>query len=142
MPHAHYSPHDVADPYGGYPAPRKKPYLLYALIAIVVLGGLCCVGSCIPLAAFGFRIQADQVGMQVRDIPELRAEIGELQTIDLDFSKSVSDDDDDGFFYDLRGSEGSGVLWVKVHRDAQGQHIVREARFRSAGGKAVELPIR
>jgi hypothetical protein len=141
MSHAHYPPHEVADPYGNPYPPPKKPYLLYGLIAAVVLGTLCCIGSCIPLAIFGFKIQAEEVGTQVRDIPEFRMEIGELQTIEVNFTKSSSDDDQDGFYYEVRGSEGSGELWVRVRDTAQGR-IVREAILRTPTGKRIQLPIR
>jgi len=140
MSHAHYSPHDVADPFGDTPQPRKTPYILLGVMAAALLGGLCCLGSCVVLAILGFQIGADQVAAQVRDIPEFREEIGELSSIKIKFTKSSGDSDNATFFYDVRGTKGSGELFVRVDETPQGK-VVREASLRTAGGKRVAIPI-
>ena len=140
MSHANYPPHERADPYGDAPQPRKTPYLLLGVAAAIVLAGLCCVGSCVVLAIFGFQLGADQVAAQVRDIPEFKAEIGELRTIKIKFSKSSGDSDNATFYYDVQGSAGSGELFVRVDEAPQGK-VVREATLQTSAGKTVKIPI-
>mgnify|MGYP003674374216 CR=1 FL=1 len=139
MSHA-YDPHEVPDPFGDAQPPRRTPYLLLGVLAVLVLSGLCCVGSCVGLAILGFQIGADQVAAQVRNVPEFKAEIGELRAIKIKFSKSSNDGDNATFFYDVQGSEGSGELFVRVDEAPQGK-IVREATLRTAAGKTVKIPI-
>lgn len=142
MSHGHYNPADVADPYGNPHPPQKKPYLIYGLIAAVVLGGMCCVLSCIPLAMFGFQLQTDEVASQIRDIPEFREEIGELRTIEMQFRKSSSDNQNDTWYYEVTGDKGSGELFVRVRDLPAGKHAVTEATLRTRDGAKVSLPIR
>lgn len=140
MAHAHYPPHERADPFGDAPQPRRGPYVLLAVVATFVLGGLCCVGSCVFLAFLGFQIGADQVAAQVREVPEFRAEIGALRSIKIKFAKSSGDGDDATFYYEVEGSEGTGELFVRVDERPQGK-VVREAILRTSDGRKVPIPV-
>ena len=139
MSHGYYDPETV-DPYGeGYGLPaRKKPYLLWGLIAAIVAGGGCCVLSCIPLAFFGFSLITNGVRDGVRNVPAFRAEIGELETIKMKVVKSGNDNDDEAWFFDVSGDKGSGELWARVEPHNGGQRVV-EARLTMSDGRKVEI---
>lgn len=138
-----YDPHEVADPFGdaAQPAPKRSPKVLIWVLALLLGGGVCCVGSCVALAIFGFKLGEEQVAAQVREIPEFKQEIGVLRSISLEFNKSSQDGDDSAWFYAVEGSAGSGMLWVRVDDAPGGKKIVREATLKTAEGKMVAIPI-
>ncbi|MBL4844827.1 MAG: hypothetical protein JKY65_04805 [Planctomycetes bacterium] len=139
MSSGYYDP-EQADPYGNpYPQPRRKPYLLYGLLAGIVLCGACCVLSCVFLAFFGFNLITDQVRQDVSNVPAFRAEIGELRKIDLKIVKSGNDNDGDTWLFDVAGDKGSGELWARVEDTPGGGQKVTEAWLRTSSGARVDL---
>ena len=46
----------------------------------------------------------------------------------------------DGFFYDVRGTMGTGLLWVRVRPGEE--HEVLEALLKNADGETISIPIR
>src|SRR5262245_4973503 len=110
-PHSPYIP-PPNDPY----APRKASGACTALWVLLGGGGLlvvllCCGGGA-ALLFFTRDFMQAEVKNQLRDNPKLREHLGELESVELDFSGTVAVDDDQTFRYNVRGSKGSGELTV------------------------------
>jgi hypothetical protein len=126
------------------PRKRSSSNWIWMLVigGIVTLGGgiLACCGG---LVYFGLNVTTTQVETELRDDPQLREHLGEIQSFKMNFARSVAVRDgagggDDIFVYDVVGSKASGEVTVH-HSNAGGQNMVRSASLRLKDGTTVEL---
>ena len=124
------------DPY----APRKASGASMALWVLLGGGGLLvvllCCGGGVALLMFTRDFMQAEVKDQLRDNPKLREHIGELESVELDFSGTVAADDDETFRYNVRGSKGSGELTVIESPD---DSTIVEATLRLKDGTQVKI---
>lgn len=120
------------------PSSSRKPWLWIAL-GVGGLAGLCCCGGTIGAVMFGMNMGTSEVASQLRDNPKFRENIGELQTINKDWTQSGAADDDQTFLYKVKGNKGSGTITVKQMTDDDGNEVVIEAMLRLSDGKQVQI---
>jgi hypothetical protein len=140
---ADYSQYDP-DWDGVSPAePRRKSNSRWWFVVVLTgLGGgvlfLCCGGGFL-LFRFVFGVISAEVEMQLRDNPTLREHIGEIQTFEIDWTRSLAEDNDDVFVYRVRGSKAEGVVTVKHVTNDVGDEEIKWAELRTASGETVNL---
>jgi hypothetical protein len=124
--------------------PRARWSRAWIVLAIVLGGGaagvlLLCCGSGLGLVWFGVNVISAEVEDQLRDNPHLQEEIGSLESIRMDITRSVAATDDDVMVFYVQGSQGAGTVTVKSKDDAAGNTIVQAATLRRADGTEREL---
>jgi len=78
---------------------------------------------------------------QLRDHPQIQEHIGAIQSLEVDWAKSMAEQDDNIFTYDIRGSKGSGELVVNSETDDEGGEVIRSATLRLSTGETIELQL-
>lgn len=109
--------------------------LLLGVGSVVVGGVLCCGG----VAYFGLNLMATELEVEIRDNAQIREHLGDLQSVRLNFMKSIIDDDDDVWVYNLTGSKGQGELTVKQTTGDDGDEVFHKATLRLSDGQTVEI---
>ena len=106
-------------------------------------GILCCggVGGVIGLANLGMDMIVADIEDQLRDHPQLRAEVGEIQSLELNWSKTLNAEDEDVNVMDLQGSTGSGELTVSSTTNDQNQEDIAWATLRTSDGRTINLDL-
>ena len=128
------------DPYA--PRPSGSRTWLWLLLA---LGGgglflvLLCCGGTFGVITFGVNMIEAEVKDKLRDNAKLREHIGEIQSLDTDFTASMAAEDEDTYRYNVRGTKGSGELTVKQRTDEDGNEVIDEATLRLPDGKTVPI---
>ena len=125
--------------YSPQPPPQgKKSSSMIILIVLAVVGGgfflLCCGGS-VGVVMLGMDIAEAEVEAQLRDNPVLRDKLGEMQSCQTNFARSVAENDDDTFVYEVEGTKGSGTLTVTTDWDDQ----ITFAKLRLPDGEEIVL---
>ncbi len=133
------SPYPPQPPFPDPYAPRRSSggsLLLWVLGGGALLVALVCCGGGVALLAFTKSYMQAEVKNQLRDNPKLREQIGELETVELDFSGTMAEDDDETFRYHVKGSKGSGELTVIESPDDE---TIVEAELRLKDGTKVQI---
>ncbi len=124
------------------PSRRKKSSagmwaMILVVVAVVIGGGtLACCGG---FVYFGLNLMSAEVETELRDNARLREHIGELQELTMNFTRSLANDEDDIFVYNVRGTKGSGELTVHHITGDDGKEIVLAASLRLPDGRTIEL---
>ncbi len=103
----------------------------------VICGVLCCGG----LAYFGFNLMATELEVAIRDNAQVREHIGDLQSVSLNFMKSIADDDDDTWVYNLKGSKAQAEMIVNQTTGDSGDEVFHSAKLRLADGTMIDIQI-
>jgi hypothetical protein len=127
-----------SSPYDSQPKSSSKLWL-WILLGVGGLAGLCCCGGVISLAMFGLNIATEEVANELRDNPKFREHIGELQTLNIDWTKSTAEDDTDIYVYNAKGDKGSGIVTVKHITDDDGNEKIIKATLRLPDGRQVQI---
>jgi hypothetical protein len=109
------------------------------IIALCVAGGLCVVVCCGGLAYFGMGATSEEVRTKLEANPRFTQHVGQVQGFSLDYVASFSNEEDDVFVYNVKGSKWSGRVTVKHETDDNGDEQILWARFTLASGEKVEL---
>ena len=145
---------DASNPPGQTPSPFNAPrgFDPYALQPrssssgwLFAIGGggclvlvLLCCGGGIGGMYFVKGVMEAEIKNELRDNPKLRAEIGELQSVEMDVTASLAEDDDEVFRYNVQGANASGELTVKQQTEDDGSETILEASLR-VEGKTVQI---
>jgi hypothetical protein len=126
------------DPYAPQPRSSSSGWL-FAIGGggCLVLVLLCC-GGVFGVMYLTKGVMEAEIKDELRDNPKLRAEIGELQSVEMDFVSSLAEDDDEVFRYSVEGTQGSGELTVKQQTEDDGSETILEASLR-VDGKTVQI---
>ena len=122
--------------------PRREPKRNRRtwLIVVLVGGGLICVFACCGgFVAFGFGIIQEEVELELRDHPVIRAHIGEISSVKMDFMASIANNNDDVWVYDIEGSKEKGRVTLNHVTDDIGNEVFREGTLRLSDGRTVTL---
>jgi len=130
------SPTPFRDPYAPRPASRGSTLLWLVLGGGGLLLVLLCCGGGVGLLAFTRSFKEAEVKEQLRDNPKLREHFGELEKVELDFTASMAEDDDNTFRYNVRGSKDSGELTAIESPDDE---TIVEATLRLKNGTQVKI---
>jgi hypothetical protein len=109
------------------------------IIGLCLAGGLCLLVCCGGFVHFGFGLTAEQVRNKLEADQRFVQHVGQVQSFSVDYIASFSDDEDDVFVYNVKGSKWSGRVTVKHETDDEGDEQIVWARFTLASGEKVEL---
>jgi hypothetical protein len=87
----------------------------------------------------GFGIITTEVEDLLRDNERLREHIGEIQEFEIDWPRSIADQEDDTFTYRVKGDKASGTIKVKHVTNNAGDEEIVSARLRTDSGQTVEI---
>lgn len=121
--------------------PKKKNVVGWVIATLGIAFAVMCCGGGGGLMMMGMNMIAADIEVQLRDHDQLRAEVGEIQSLDVNWSKTFNDDNEDIMVFDLKGSEGNGELTVDSYTDDDGNEQIRSATLRTSDGRTVELDI-
>ena len=146
FPSSYFSDNDPGNqsfgPYESATQPSRRSSGGCVIWAILLGAGLmlllCCGGGAL-IMRFGMQIITTQVEDQLADNPILREHVGEIESFELDWTRSFADEDDDTFIYQVRGSKGEGRVTVKHITDDDGNEEILEAELRLSSGEVVDL---
>ena len=88
---------------------------------------------------FGLGVTAEQVRHKLEADPRFVQHVGQVQEFNVDYLGSFSDEEDDVFVYNVKGSKWSGRVTVKHETDDEGDEQIVWARFTLPSGEKVEL---
>jgi hypothetical protein len=130
------------DPYGSPQSPPRRSSSGCWLWAILLGGGflllVCCGGGAL-LVGFGLQIVTTEIEDQLSGNPILQEHVGEVQSFEMDWSRSFADEDDDTFIYQVQGTKGEGRVTVKHITDDDGNEVILSAQLRLPNGETVDL---
>ena len=137
------------DPYGsnlnGMSQPAQKKSWGWPLLLMVVGGPLIVIllfcGGGLGIMMFGMNVLSAEIEMELRDHPQFREHIGEVQSFDVDWAKSFAEEGDDVFVYDVQGTKGSGEVTVESVTNDVGKEEIISAQLRMSSGEVIELNI-
>ena len=109
------------------------------IIALCAAGALCVAVCCGGLVHFGMGVTAEEVRTRLEADPRFTEHVGQVQGFSVDYIASFSNEEDDVFVYDVKGSKWSGRVTVKHETDDEGDEQIVWARFTLASGEKVEL---
>jgi hypothetical protein len=122
--------------------PRPRSGSNWVWIAIVFGGvtlGVALMACCGGVVYFGLGVTTAEIETDLRDNPILREHIGEVEKFTMNFIRSVAEDDDDIWVYDVVGTKASGQLTVHHTTNDQGNEEIHSAKLRLKDGTTVEL---
>ena len=117
-------------------ATRSK-WIPWAIGIGLFLGIGCCSGT-LGVAYLGWQLVEDELLVQLRDNPKIREHLGELKSLDLDVSKSLSTKEEVSVF-DAVGTAGTGELTVTHETDDAGDEQIVEAQLRLPDGQVIQV---
>ncbi len=129
------------DPHGRPPR-RKSSTGCWILAIVLLLGGaaaLICCGGGLWVMRFGLNMVTTEVEDQLRDNPRLREQVGDVESFEMDWTRSLRDQDEDTFVYRVRGTKGTGQVTVRHVTGDDGNEKILSAQLRLPSGETVEL---
>jgi hypothetical protein len=116
----------------------KWPLLIFLVGGPLLVVFLCCGGG-VGMMMLGMNVLSAEIEVEMRDHPQFREHIGEVQSFDLDWAKSFAVEGDNTFIFDVRGTKGSGELTVDSVTNDAGAEEIRSAELRLSNGETVVL---
>lgn len=159
-PHGAFQPQQGANPYGHTPYVQnpygQNPYgpqpprggaSSWLWIVLGVGGGLfvCCLGCCGVFALVGFGEldkEDQQVKAQVADDPVIVEHIGDIVSIERDWSQSIDEEDMNIWYFRVVGTKGEGDLIVKEQAGLnldETEIQIEWAKLRLASGEELDV---
>ena len=118
-----------------------------ALKLVAILGGiavLCfalCCGAGVLFVNFGMSVVSADIERQLRDHPQIRESIGEIEDLGVNWRHSLAHEDDDTFVYDIEGSKSNGQITVESISHDDGSEEIVWAELRLPDGEVLELSL-
>ncbi len=91
------------------------------------------------LVGFGFQIVTTEIEDQLSGNPILQEHVGQVQSFEMDWSRSFADEDYDTFIYRVRGTKGEGRVTVKHITGDDGNEVILAAELRLPDGETIDL---
>lgn len=113
---------------------KARTVLLVILGVVLVLG----IGGYL-LFDFGMDVIAEQVGNDLRDNPVIRRHVGEIQTLELDFTATSAAPGKDTFVFKLTGSKANAELTADLVTTEEDVEKVTAGSIRLADGATYDL---
>ena len=120
------------------PEPKSRPQWIPWAIGIGLFLGIGCCSGTLGVAYLGWQLVEDELTVQLRDNPKIREHLGELKSLDLDVSKSLSTKEEVSVF-DAVGTTGTGELTVKHITDDAGDEQILDAKLRLPDGQVIQV---
>jgi hypothetical protein len=113
--------------------------IIVLIVSLIVGAGLCLVVCCGGIVNFGMGVQAEEVRSELEANPKFIEHVGQVQEFRVNYMASFSDQNNDVFVYDVKGTKWSGRLTVKHETGADGKEKVIWAKMTLSSGEQVEL---
>lgn len=122
------------------PPPREKRQGCCLLTSLGLAGLLIlsCCGGLGTLGFMGFRLMTEEIEVQLKRHPALVEQVGEVQSIELDFVAST-ETPENVWVYRVRGSKGEGKLIVEHITNNEGVEEILSAKLQLPDGREVQL---
>jgi|GEM_PF-5380673 len=135
---------DRDDEFSAYDEARPKQksksgcwiWAIVILIIGTVLGGIGCCGG---FFYFGLNVFNEEIKAQIKDNAILQEQLGELESMSVNFVKTGEANNDDVIVYDVKGSKASGTLAVEHTSNGAGDILVVSAQLTLSDGQTFEL---
>ena len=111
------------------------------VIAVAVAVGMVAlvIGGGIVLFHFGSEMVAEQVRRDIQDNPVIKAQIGTIEEIDVDFTASASEPGSNVFVFHLEGTRGRGVLTANTVTVDEYTGKVTWGKLQAESGESYDL---
>jgi hypothetical protein len=123
------------------PPPRRSSVGCW-IVAILLSFGflvLVCGGGGVWLFRIGLQVLSSQIEDELAGNPVLVEQIGDIESFEVDFARSVRHEDSDTFVYRVRGSKGNGRVVVKQATEADGTVRILSAELHMSSGEVFNL---
>jgi len=128
------------DPYGGKSASSSLLWLWLLLGGMGVFFLLCCGAGC-GLGYGGTEDEEQQLQAMIEDHPAVRAEVGNVQSVDRDWTASLAEEDDSTWYFNVKGDKGEAVIIIREapFRWDSEELDVEWAKLRTESGEEIEI---
>jgi hypothetical protein len=130
------------DPYGPPQSPPPRSSSGCWIWAVVAGAGflllMCCGGGAL-LVGFGLQMVTTEIEDQLAGNPILQEHIGEVQSFEMDWSRSFAHEDDETFIYRVQGTKGEGRVTVKQITGDDGNEVILSAELWLPSGETIDL---
>ena len=109
------------------------------ICGIAVVGVFLCCGGGLLLMNVGAGVIAADIERQLRDHPQIRESLGELESVEVNWGHTIALGDDNSVVYDVKGSIGSGEITVNSITGDDGNEEIIWATLRLSNGEEIEL---
>ncbi len=132
-------PHD----FSALTRPKSNTALkvLVVLCSLALVGILVLCGGGIWLMNFGGDILSAEIETQLRDHPQIREHVGEIQSLDINWTRSLANEEEEVFVFDVEGTEAKGEITIESVTNDEGNEEVVWARLRLSSGETIELDL-
>jgi hypothetical protein len=131
-----YNPYGTPPPEYHSPPRKKSNAWIWVLLACIAGGTvLMCCGGGGGLVYFGLNLIGQEVADDLRDHPKVQEQLGGIEEISFNFTKSAARDDDDEYVFDVKGPKGTGTLICKTADSDDGETEVVSASLRTSDGQ-------
>jgi hypothetical protein len=113
--------------------------VILLIVSLIGGAGLCLLVCCGGLMHFGMGAQAEEIRSELEANPKFVEHVGQVEQFSVNYLASFSDDDNDVFIYDVKGTKWSGRVTVKHETDEDGNEKVIWAKFTLPSGEIIEL---
>ena len=117
----------------------KSNKVLLILLLSLVGGFLLCCGGLGGLTYFGLDLVSAEVEDLLRDHPTIQTEIGEIESFEMNLTKSAVEPDDDVFVFDVTGTKGEGEVTAKIFTNSADMEEIIWARIKTSTGRTIDL---
>jgi len=98
-----------------------------------------CCGGVGALFYFGLETFGEDVAAQLRENPVLTAYLGPIESFDIDLIASTNIEGEDVFVFNVRGTQGSGVVTCESITIEDGGEYITWAKLQLPDGTTVDL---
>lgn len=120
---------------------NRFPILLAIALGILSAGAVFCCGGAVLMVKFGMDVVSDEVREELAAKPEVRQNIGEIESFGINYSRTGSQNDDEVFVYDIKGSEGKGFVTVRQITNDDGSEGILSAELTMSDGRKVPIQV-
>ena len=124
--------------YGQFGPPPRKKSKAWIWVSIGVGACLLVFAGCGAVIFFGMNVGAQEMEDFFRDDPQVRANIGEIQSCSTAFWATINHPNDNVFIYDIKGTKGEGQLIIE-ETDSWEETVIVSAVLELSSGKKITL---
>ncbi len=122
------------------PPESKWGCVVFAIIGALGVGVVVmCCGGVGALFYFGLETFGEDVAAQLRENPVLTAYLGPIESFDIDLIASTNIEGEDVFVFNVRGTQGSGVVTCESITIEDGGEYITWAKLQLPDGTTVDL---
>lgn len=100
---------------------------------------LLCCGGVGGVAYFGISLLNKEIEVLLAKNPVVREHLGQLESVEVDWKRTMIEDDDDTFVFQLKGDKGKAVAVVESVTNSDGDEEIRGGRLELSDGTEVPL---